>query len=349
MPGDVQVTLRIDDDRGIDVAPRPEPEHLTVVRAAAKDVGDVPPFDEAAGVPEVRHAIVERHRAFDRDIVIADHVQELPVVAGNPHHDLRVHLHPVMRVVMTVQLDHVEPRVLAALQQVVADLKRCAVPVFVPHGVRHTGQGEHRPEDGRPRPVRRHDPEVAVARTSVVEGIPVGVGRRRALRKVGRLKVRTELLSGEPVDEVVGAVVRADADLDRAVRMLDHVGLTGPAGAAPRLHLASVRDPRVDREKAHLAFRRILPIDRRVARDGAFPVIVAARVPPEGGQSRERCVDRTLDRLGARLHGRNTRPEDVDGPDRRGEHVSPSLGCEARPNGSDPYGESHDHDGEGRH
>src|SRR5437899_10067634 len=75
----------------------------------------------------------------------------------------------VVSVVVSIQLDHVHPRVLSTLQQVVTDLQRCAVPIFVPHRVRHAGQGEHRPQDGRLRSVQ-------IGRASCREREEIGVG-----------------------------------------------------------------------------------------------------------------------------------------------------------------------------
>ena len=58
--------------------------------------------------------------------------EQAVVPARNAQHDLRAHAHLVLAVVAAVELDHVEPRVLAALEQIVADHERRPVPVVVP-------------------------------------------------------------------------------------------------------------------------------------------------------------------------------------------------------------------------
>ena len=88
-------------------------------------------------------------------------------------------------VVAAVEPDHVEPAVLAALQQVVADDERGAVPVVVPERPRH-GRVARSCSTARWAAGRSIATiaEVVVARARVVQRVAVRVRGRRALREV---------------------------------------------------------------------------------------------------------------------------------------------------------------------
>ena len=188
-----------------------------------------------------------------------------------------------------MQTDHVEPSVLAALEQDVVHDQRGAVPVVVAERPLDTGGAVDRPEhEGLAASVtiRRHDPEPAVAGARVVQREPVRVRRRRALREVAGRERLPQRQARQPVQEVVHAVVGALADLDRAVLAHDDVRLSRPAGPAPLAPL--------DAHERHRAEpgRGSAPPDHRVQRHGPLAVIAARRVASERDQTLERRVDR---------------------------------------------------------
>ena len=222
---------------------------------------------------------------------------ERGVPPGDPHHDLGADLHLAGGVVASMQPDDVEPGVLPALQQVVADLQRRAVPIVVPHRAR-LGVGVERPQHGRRRAVQRDHPEVVVPRAAVVERVPVGVAGGRTLRQVPRHQVGTHRFARPAVQEVVVGIVGALADLDRAAGMLDHVRLAGPAGPAPRPGAEDVPGGRTQPARG-----RVPPPDHRVSGDRPLAVVVPGGVAPERGQARVLRVDRPRRRPG---RGRRT-------------------------------------------
>ena len=142
-----------------------------------------------------------------------------------------------------LSLHDVEPAVLAALEQEVVDDERGAVPVVVPERLRHE-RGVVRVDLTRARwaltgPSRRRGTGCRASPRSTA-------GTRRG-RDVAEPFARSPVdevgqhrLARSGVEEVVVPVVRALADLDRAVLVRDDVRLAGPAGPAPFL----TRDPR---------------------------------------------------------------------------------------------------------
>ena len=270
--------------------------------SALEDVADVPALDETGGVGEVDDPFAEGHRVLDRECVGGEVGGQLVVPPRDGENDLRVR-RDLAVCVPAVDLDHVEPGVLAALEHVVAHDEGGAVPVVVPVPVGDARVGVHRPEDGRRRPVGRDDAEVVVARARVVERVAVGIGGGRSLGQVTGDEVWLDRLPRDRVHEVVVVVVRAEPELQQPALVRDDVRLPRPPRAAPGLGAVLVAGL-----GAHAAALRVTPPDHGIARDGTVAVIRAGEVAAEGGEARDLGVDRAeddvrfRDRLG-RLYG----------------------------------------------
>ena len=188
-----------------------------------------------------------------------------------------------------MQTDHVQVAVLPALDQVVPHLQRRAVPVVVPGRMRDRRDRIDPPELGGDRPIRRDHAELVVTRTRVVQRVPVGIRRGGALRQVAGLEGRQLRGARSGVEEVIAVVVRALADLHPTLPRHD-VRLSGPPGAAPLLLRSGLR---LGGHRAHLRpVGRIDPPHHGRGGHRPLPVVAAAGVPAEGGQSGERGVDR---------------------------------------------------------
>ena len=313
MTAHVEEPLRIDGDGGVRLVARPESEDPLERRASPEHVADPPSLDQAAGVPEVHHAVRERHGVLDGDVDVTQIAQELAVVAGDLHDDLGVHLHQALGVVVAVQLDHVEPRVLPTLEQVVPHDQRGAVPVVVPQRPRRAG-GVQLPQHGRRGAIQRDDPKVVVPASAVIEGKSVRIAGGRSLGQVRGQEVGAQPRTCRPVEEVVAAVVRSEPNLDPTVRVLDHVRLAGPPGPAPHLGLTEVLGLR-----AHRPTLRIPPQDPGVAGQRPHPIERPRGVAPKRGQS---------DRLGVDGAGAEVRPRRRPGSGQalRGRDVGASHG-----------------------
>ncbi len=285
---DVEEPVVVDDDRPVRVVARPEPEHAAVVAAAVEQVGDVPSLHQTPGVREVRDAVVERHGVLDRDLVVADIREELIIEPRDRRHDARIDRDLPAVVIAAVELHDIEPAVLAALQEVVAQDQRRPVPVVVPHRPRHAGVGVDGPEHRGTLPVHRDDAEQVVAGARVVQRVSLRVGRGGTLRQVAGLQLGPDRPARPAVQEVVVPVIRALADLDRSVLVHDHVRLAGPPRAAPHAWPRRVR-----RRRARSAALRVVPADDRVHRDRSLAVVVPCGVPPERRDPGERGVDGT--------------------------------------------------------
>ena len=147
------------------------------------------------------------------------------------------------------------------------------------------------PQDRGGGAVHRDDAELVIARSRVVQRVPVGVGRRRALREILGHQVGEQRLARSGIQEVVVPVVGTFADLHRPVLQGYDVGLAGPAGPAPLLD----RRPRaaLRGHRAHLrAVVRIDPPLHRVRRHRSLPVPRAGGVAAERGQPRDLLVRR---------------------------------------------------------
>ncbi len=285
---DVEEPFRVDHDGGVRVVSRPEAEHALRSLAAVQNATDVPALYEPGGVGEVRNAAMEGDGALDRERPRPGRGEQPPVPARDAQDDLRPNAHLAVTVVAAVQLDDVEPGVLAALEQVVADDQRGAVPVVVPDDPRHARVRVELPQHGRPAAVERDDPEQVVARAGVVERVAVGVGGGGSLGEIAGHQRLPHRRPRPGVEEVVAAVVGAEAELERAVPAGDHVGLPGPADAAPGCGTALVGG-----ERAHAAAAGVAPEDpRRAPWHGPFAVVAAREVAAEGGQTRHLRVDR---------------------------------------------------------
>ena len=207
-------------------------------RPASQVPPHVPALDEAGRVGEVRDAAVVRHRALDRERTVRACREQAAVPARHvraPRGGLTRTLPSA--VVAAVEPDDVEPGVLAADEQVATDHQRCAVPVVVPHDGA-TRMAVERPEHARPAAVERDDAEAVVARAAVVEGVTVGIGRRRSL---GEIACHDGGRSGRPVAPSRKWYARSKAPNRTSTppRPRDHVGLAGPTDAAPGLRPGS--------------------------------------------------------------------------------------------------------------
>ena len=303
-----------------------------ILLAAAEQIGDIPALHQPAGVGEIHHSVAERDGVLDRDIVVPRVGQQLLVVARDRRHDLRIDGDLSVRVVASVQLHHVEPTVLPALQEVVAQDERSSVPVVVPERARDGAVGVHRPEHGGARTIHRDDAEQVVARARVVQGIPLRIRCRRTLREIARDQVGPDRPSRAAVQEVVVAVVRAFTDLDAAVLVHDHVRLSGPPRPAPHTRPGLIR-----RRGAESAALRVVPADHRVPRDRSFTVVVPRGVPPERRDPGERRVDRTGGRNACRGRGRCRRFGRAARGGRTGGWRGRCVGFPARLPGSEPH------------
>ena len=148
--------------------------------------------------------------------------------------------------------------------------------------------GVGRPQDGRLGPVHRDHAQVVVPGPGVIQRVALRIAGRRPLGQIARVQIRAHLLAGRAIEEVVVVVVSALANLDLSVLVDDHVGLAGPAGAAPLLG-----PEQVARRRTHPACLRVLPDDLRVLGERALAVVAAGRVAAERGQPRKARVDRT--------------------------------------------------------
>ena len=132
-----------------------------------------------------------------------------------------------------------EPAVLAARDEVVADDQRGGVPVAVPQpGLQRVGSIESSAHSSTGSPtVDGQDAQLVVARAAVDEREPVGVDGDRALGEVAGRERREDRLARGRVDEVELVVVGAEDHPGPAVA-LEHRRLADPARAAPRAGLA---------------------------------------------------------------------------------------------------------------
>jgi hypothetical protein len=161
--GHVQVAGTVDHDGRVGVVPRPETEDTPHAGAAGEYGRDVPTLHEAPGIGEVHDPVVERDRALDRDLSVAEHSEQLVVEARHRRHDLRRHGDQSDLVVAAVQSDDVQPPVLTSNEQDIVDHERRPVPIVVAKRPTDAGRTLHRPQDERlATPVHRDDPEPSV-------------------------------------------------------------------------------------------------------------------------------------------------------------------------------------------
>ncbi len=288
---DVEKPLLVDHDRSVCVVSRPETENPVDRRAAAEDPADVPTLKQAGGVRKVDDPAAERDGVLDRERTVGRRSEQALIPARDTGDEPRSDAHLPVAAVTTMQPDDVEPRVLAALDQVVADDEGRTVPVVVPHDLRHARVRVHLPEHLRPCAIERDDSEEVVPRAGVIQRVAVRVRRRRALREVAGHQRRPQRDASRRVQEVVATVVCTKPQLDAPVRLRDHVRLARPPHTAPRV-LAGL----VGRERAHPTRARVAPEDPRSRmRHRPDAVVVARQVAAEGGEPGNAPVDRAHD------------------------------------------------------
>jgi hypothetical protein len=135
--------------------------------------------------------------------------------------------------------------------------------------------------------VHRNHAEPVIAGARVVERIAVRIRARRALRQVIGHEGGPELLPSPSVEEVIAAVVGAEADLRRPVPLGKDVGLPRPARPAPIAGYAQIGGPR-----AQAPGGRIPPEDRRAPGNRPLAVVAAGGIAAEGRQAGKPLVDR---------------------------------------------------------
>ena len=165
---------------------------------------------------------------------------ELGVPARGAEDHLGVDRHEAVGAVGPVELDDVEPAVLAALEEVVVDDQAGAVPVVVPHLLHPEVGGAELPQlDRFARTVGAQHPVVVVARPRVGDGEAVGVGGDRPLDDVAGRERGEQVGARLGVEPVHAVVVGAERHHGAPVLLVD-VGLARPARAAPGLGAAAV-------------------------------------------------------------------------------------------------------------